>query len=205
MWLERYVFVVDTSGSMKCHETALKNYLKTLIDAFTMWGTSVDDMIALVSFSNDVYIESYYDNQAAELKNKVNALDFFGGTALNDGILVGLTFENPKPDYFFVFSDGGDNVSDAKVEHYENVKDHLNIVPIMVPPSDDTYKGDCRYSAYYTIAPITVKMAVANVEKLAKRLKGKVILRPEDLLKLKPANEEKLTRALIKRRRRRVK
>ena len=202
--MERYVLVVDTSGSMKCHETALKNYLKALIDAFTMWGQGPDE-VALVSFNNDVRIESHYDDDNDKLKNLVDALHFGGLTSLNDGILVGLTFENPKPDYLHVFSDDGDNHSDATEQHWSNVASHMNLYVDQHPPSENTYKGDCRYAGYYTTTPITLQMAMANVRAVAKRVKMvRVITSPEHLLKFKPVNKEALSAALIKPRIRRV-
>lgn len=202
--MERYVFVVDTSGSMKCHETALKNYLKALIDAFTMWGSGPDE-VALVSFSNDVRIESHYDDDNIELKNLVDALHFGGLTSLNDGILVGLTFENPKPDYVHVFSDDGDNRSDAKEEHWSSVASHMNLYVDQHPPSENTYMGDCRYARYYTTNPITLPMAMANVRAVAKRVKMvRVITGPDDLLNFKPVNKEALAGALRERIIRRV-
>lgn len=197
--MERYVLVVDTSGSMRCHEIALKNYLKVLIDAFTMWGNGPDE-VALVSFSNDVYIQSHYTKNAAELKNKVDELVFGGLTAFDDAILVGLTFENPPPDYIHVFSDDGENNSDAEEEHWSSVASHMGLHVDQHPPSDDTYKGDCRYAPYFTPNPITLPMAMANVRAVAKRVKMvRVITGPEDLLKFKPVNKEALAEALRKR------
>ena len=205
--MEKSVLVVDTSGSMKCHEIALKNYLKLLIDAFTHFGRGPDE-VALVSFSNDVSIESKYgsgEDHVAELKNLVDALHFGGLTSFNDGILVGLTFENPKPDYVHVFSDSGDNCSDATEDHWSSVASHMGILVHQHPPSDDTYRGDCRYARYFTTTPITLQMAKANVLAVAKRVKmAKVITGPEDLMKFKPVNKEALAVALRKPRIRRV-
>lgn len=193
--MERFVFVVDTSGSMKCHETSLKDYLKVLIDAFTVWGTG-DDKIALVSFSNDVSIQSHYTKNATELKNVVNGLVFAGLTAFDDAILTGLVFENPKPDTFLVFSDSGDNCSDAEEAVWSSLASALGITVTIIPPSDNTYKGNCTFRRYFTLNPITPKMAIANAMQIAGRVKmAKVIQKSEDLVMLKPVKTQLLKRA----------
>jgi len=169
-----------------------------------MWGYGPDE-VALVSFNKDVRIESHYDDDNNKLKNLVDALQFGGLTSFNDGILVGLTFENPKPDYIHVFSDDGENSSDAKEEHWSSVASHMSLYVNQHPPSENTYRGNCRYARYYTINPITLPMAMANVRAVAKRVKMvRVIASPEDLLKFKPVNKEALSAALRKPRIRRV-
>ena len=182
--MARYVVIVDTSGSMYCCKTNLTTYVNAIIDGLIFTGNE----IALMSFSNDVHILSYYTNNSGNLNTLVNGLVFTGMTALNDAILTGLVFENPRPDGLLVFSDHGDNASDAKEADWANLAATLGINVTLVPPSNSTYTCTCfGLVRFFTKKPITMKMAQANANAIAKRVKSaKVIVDPEDFMKLVP-------------------
>lgn len=189
----RYVLVVDTSGSMYCYMTELKKYLKTFIDGLTAMGQSSQNQIALVSFANKVDILHHYTHNPAPLKALVDGLTAGGMTAYEDGILVGLVCEYERPDEMFVFSDEGENSSDAKEADWNEIADRYRIANPsfsvnLVPPSEGTYQADCfRFARFFTAKPISMKMAVTSANAIAKRVKtARVISTAEDLLRVKP-------------------
>lgn len=189
----RYVLVVDTSGSMYCYMTELKKYLKTLIDGLTAMGQSSQNQIALVSFASEVDILQHYTHNPTTLKTLVDGLTAGGMTACNDGILVGLVCEYERPDELFVFSDDGENSSDAKEADWTEIADRYRVdnpsfSVNLVPPSEDTYGADCfRFARFFTAKPISMSMAVTSAKAIAKRVKtARVVSTAEDLLRLKP-------------------
>jgi hypothetical protein len=186
--MAKYVVIMDTSGSMYCCKTNLKTYVNAIIDGLIFTGNE----IALMSFGNDVHILSYYTNNAGNLNTLVDGLVFTGMTAFNDAILTGLVFENPRPDALLVFSDHGENASDASETDWSNLSATLGIDVILVPPSDSTYTCSCfGLVRFFTKKPITMKMAQANANAIAKKVKrAKVIVEPEDFLKLMPKQKK---------------
>jgi hypothetical protein len=162
----------------------LKPYVNAIIDGLILTGNE----IALMSFSYDVHILSYYTDNAVDLNALVNGLTFSGMTALNDAILTGLVFENPRPNGLLVFSDQGENASDARETDWSNLAATLGINVTLVPPSDSTYTSTCYGLArFFTKKPITMKMAQVNAHEIAKRVKmAKVIVDPKDFLVLLP-------------------
>ena len=189
----RYVLVVDTSGSMYCYMTELKKYLKTFIDGLTAMGQSSQNQIALVSFANNVDILHHYTHNPAPLKALVDGLTAGGMTAMEDGILVGLVCEYERPDELFVFSDDGENSSNAKEADWNEIANRYKAANPsfsvnLVTPSEGTYQADCfRFARFFTAKPISIKMAVTSANAIAKRVKtARVISTAEDLLRLKP-------------------
>ncbi len=180
--MSRYVVIVDTSGSMHGCQNNLKPYVNAIIDGLIITGNEV----ALMSFSNDVHIRSHYTTIASDLNNMVNGLSFSGLTAFNDAIITGLVFENPRPDALLVFTDGGDNASDASKTDLTDLSNSLNINVHLVPPSDDTYTcSGFKLAPLFTTNVIPMKKAQANAHAIAERVKrAKVILEPEDILQL---------------------
>lgn len=193
--MTKYVFIIDTSGSMYCYMANLKTYVKALIDGYTLWGTSTENKIALISFSSDVYIKSYYKNDNIALKNLVDGLSCSGMTAMHDAILTGLVFENPPPDYLLVFSELHDNSSDASQTDWSNLSSPtaLDIPVILCTPSPGTYTADCfGLAPLFTTKVVTVQMAAAKAMEISKAVKTvKVFSKPEDFLELKPRPVEK--------------
>jgi hypothetical protein len=182
--MSKFVVIVDTSGSMYCCKTNLKPYVNAVVDGLILTGNE----IALMSFSNDVHILSHYTNNAVHLNALVDGLFFSGLTAYNDAILTGLVFENPRPKALLVFSDHGENASDASEADWSNLSATLGIDVTLIPPSDSTYTCTCfGLVRFFTKKPITIKMAQSNANAIAKRVKrAKVIVDPEDFLMLLP-------------------
>jgi hypothetical protein len=193
--MENYVFVVDTSGSMRCHEKRLKEYVKAALDA-TMWGLG-SEQIALVSFNRIVSIQSNYTADVTHLKNLIDGLSFGGGTAMHDAILTSLVFEYEKPDVVIVFSDTADYDSQITEDVWSDLMESLSMdPPIIVLPTDDTYGGDCPFYQYYTLHPMTPIMILANAKKIVKRTNAKLIQNTQEFIKIKPVKTELLEKVL---------
>lgn len=184
--MAKYVVLVDTSGSMRCYLERLKDVLK---EYWLDWliGSSPKNDVALVSFSNDVSILSHYTQDIGSLRTLVDGLTSGGLTAFNDAILVGLVFENPKPDALYVWSDEHDTCSDASETNWSDLSTTLGIDVNLCPPYDWMRDPNCWHMAV-VITPrlVTASMALAKAKGIAERVKRvKVIEKPQDFLKLK--------------------
>jgi tight adherence protein B len=105
------VLVMDTSGSMRG---------QPINDAINAASFVVDEMrdidkIAVVGFSDDVVVHSYFTSDHKKLKDSISEIEAKGETALFDGIYDSCELfrsgYNLKYKYLVVLSDGTDTVS----------------------------------------------------------------------------------------------
>lgn len=175
------VVVIDTSGSMYSKLGNIKTFMESFLEFMILMGHK----IALVSFSNDVHIESYYTTNLAQLMTQVNGLSASGCTALFDAILVGLVFENPRADFLVVFSDGHDNCSDSGEENWQTKADELGISVIPYPLDGFEDSKLVPYAGAYTKRLVTVPEAAKKWLDIAGRVKAvKIVKKPEDFVRL---------------------
>lgn len=182
--------LVDISGSMTSYLTMLKWYLRNI---WLPWRINhpPGSEIALISFCNDVCINSHYTTNLPTLQTEIGGLvpSGCGGpmTSLYDAILVGLVFEDPKPDALYVWSDLHDTKSDSSVENWKRKAKELDIPVYLCPPrpwmllSKELAKVQHRF-----IHPSAKLIPFEKAVDMAKEIKGKVeqIKVIEDLEKL---------------------
>jgi hypothetical protein len=176
------VVVMDVSGSMWSYLENIKKFLPSFFQFLVNMGYH----IGLVSFSNDVYIKSYYTQNMTELKDRVEELTTINLTSLYDAILVGLVYENPHPEYLIVFSDGGDNCSDSDLNDWQTMATTLNIPVIPYPLDGFQDPNLVPYASAFTKKVITVPEAAKIWKEIAGKVKTvKIMKKPEDFLELK--------------------
>ena len=149
--------------------------------------------VALISFSNDVCVQSHYTTDLSCLQTLIDGLVVNGCdgpmTALYDAIIVGLVFESPKPDELFVWSDLGDTNSDASESDWQALANSLGITVNLCPPYDWLQDPNCQYYAVLVTPKITLIPYAKSLE-LANKISAKVeklniVKTPEDFLKLR--------------------
>lgn len=187
--MAKYVLIVDVSGSMRCK---LKNLKEMLADDWVPWriGSPANNEVALISFCNDVCINSYYSNDVKDLQNRVMNLSLNScggsGTALYDAIIVGLTFESPKPDAIYVWSDLQDNDSHASEMDYINLANSIGITINLCPAYEWMQDPHCPYITplvNYPFKPIQFSTSVAIAKRFASKLNNsRVIENPTQLI-----------------------
>ena len=147
----------------------------------------------MISFSNDVCVLSNYTTDIVALKNLIGGLvtSGCGGsmTSLHDAIIVGLVFENPKPDELYVWSDMGDTQSDASESNWVDLANSLSIPVNLCPPYPWMQDPNCMQMAVVVRQPIKVISFVNSLQlagNIQKRLKvARVFKDPQDFLKTK--------------------
>ncbi|HET9202270.1 MAG TPA: type II secretion system F family protein [Acidimicrobiia bacterium] len=110
------VLVIDTSGSM----------LGTPMDSAKAAANSFidqkrpEDSIAIVSFADTAVVQTGFTTNAETLHERVNALVADGETALNDGVILGMSLFEGVPETqlnnMIVLSDGEDTASVATAD-----------------------------------------------------------------------------------------
>ena len=172
---------------MRCYLENLKEVLK---DYWLDWlmGSSSANEIALIAVNNKVNILSYYSQNISDLKAKVDTLVSGGLTAINDAILVGLVFENPKPDEIYVWSDLHDTCSDAPEATWTNLSSSLGVNINLTPPYDWMRDPTCWHMvAIATPRIVTAQMALAKIKAISSRVPTvKAIEKPADFIKAIP-------------------
>jgi tight adherence protein B len=110
------VLVIDTSGSM---QGTPMDSAKTAANSF-IDQKRPEDAIAIVSFADTAVVQTGFTTNANVLHERVNALTADGETALNDGVILGMSlFENVPANQLnnmIVLSDGEDTASTATAE-----------------------------------------------------------------------------------------
>ncbi len=110
------VLVIDTSGSMLgAPMDSAKAAANSFIDQ-----KRPEDSIAIVSFADTAVVQTGFSTDAEVLHERVNALVADGETALNDGVILGMSlFEGVPPtqlNNMIVLSDGEDTASAATAD-----------------------------------------------------------------------------------------
>jgi hypothetical protein len=197
-YMSRYVVLVDISGSMRCKIAKLKDFLKDYWLPWLMGSPPVNE-VALISFSNDVCVESHYTTNLGDLQTLVDGFVTSGCdgpmTSLYDAIIAGLVFEEPKPYELFVWSDMGDTISDASATDWQNLANSLSIPVNLCPPYDWLEDPNCPLMAVLVTPPIKI-IPFAKSLSIAKEITSKVervkvFESPEKFLELKPAKRKK--------------
>ncbi len=110
------VLVIDTSGSML---GAPMDSAKTAANSF-IDQKRPEDSIAIVSFADTAVVQTGFTTNAEVLHERVDALVADGETALNDGVILGMSlFEGVPPtqlNNMIVLSDGEDTASAATAD-----------------------------------------------------------------------------------------
>jgi hypothetical protein len=183
------VLLVDCSGSMLCKLNKMKEFLAEFWLPWRM-GSPVKNQVALISFGNDVVVNSRYTSDLASLQTMVKNLTTgcAGGslTSLYDAIIVASVFESPKPDGIYVWSDLQDTCSDAKEADYVNLANSVGVSYNLCPPYEWMQDPNCPYFSIivtFPYRPIAYAHSVKIATALAGKLKmAKVIEKPEHLL-----------------------
>ena len=196
--MSRFVVLLDVSGSMTCKLGLLKQWMIDYWLPYIM-GPSPTPEVALIAFSNDVHIKSYYTTNINDLKQKIanTALSSCGGpmTSLYDAIITGLTFENPKPDKLFVWSDLGDTQSDASESDWQSLANSVDVEVDLCIPYEWMQDQNC--SQFMVIAtPVITLIPIAQTLRTAKKWsaavkKLNVIEKPEQFLEVLPYERKK--------------
>jgi len=110
------VLVVDTSGSMLGEPM---DAAKAAAQSFVAQKRP-EDSIALVSFSDTAVVQTGFTTNANDLNARIDALVADGETALNDGVILGLSLFESAPanmlPNMIVLTDGEDTVSAASAD-----------------------------------------------------------------------------------------
>ena len=154
-------------------------------------GTPPVNEVALISFSSDVCVLSNYTTDIVTLKNLIGGLATSGCggpmTSLWDAIIVGLVFENPKPDALYVWSDWGDTQSDASQSNMEDLATSLDIPVNICLPYPWMQDPNCMQMAVVVLPPIKAIPFAKSMElasNIQKRLKvARVIQDPKEFLR----------------------
>ena len=141
------VLVLDMSTSIVDVVGELKHYAKSFIDTITK--SSSDSKIAVVFFSgkNNITETNFYDkSNISELKTKIDIFnDFHDRTALYDATIRGIkklsNFQFDGSKELVVFSDGGDNDSDAQAQKIIEIQSNPLSKTIIALKGDD-FKTD---------------------------------------------------------------
>jgi tight adherence protein B len=111
------VLVIDTSGSMAgVPIEQAKEAAKSFVDQ-----KRSEDSIALVTFADEVQVQTNFTTNANDLKNRIDAIEAAGETAFNDGVIKGIelfdgaTATNLLPN-MIVLTDGDDTASVATLD-----------------------------------------------------------------------------------------
>jgi tight adherence protein B len=110
------VLVIDTSGSMLGEPM---DAAKAAAQSFVAQKRP-EDSIALVSFSDTAVVQTGFTTNANDLNARIDALVADGETALNDGVILGLSLFDAAPanllPNMIVLTDGEDTVSAATAD-----------------------------------------------------------------------------------------
>jgi hypothetical protein len=199
--MAEYVVLVDISGSMRCKLKILKDFLKTYWLPWLMETPPVND-VALIAFSNDVCVLSRYTKDLSCLQTLIDGLvtSGCGGamTSLYDAIIVGLVFEDPKPDALYVWSDLADTRSDSSNSDWTNLANSIGLGVGSVhlcPPYPWMEDPNCPRMAVLVKPPIKAipfKRSLALAKEITKISKvARAIEAPEQFLKAKVAQKKK--------------
>lgn len=190
--MSRIVVLVDVSNSMRCKLENMKKWLKEYWLPYIM-GSPPTNEVALISFSNDVCVQSHYTTDLSCLQALVDGLVVSGCdgpmTSLYDAIIVGLVFESPIPDELYVWSDLGDTNSDASETDWQDLANSLGITVNLCPPYEWLQDPNCVHYAVIAIPKIKLIPYAKSLDiatKFSKKVeKLNIIKTPEDIVKLK--------------------
>ncbi len=111
------VLVIDASGSMagaplEAAKTAAKSFVAQ---------KRTEDSIALVTFADEVIVQTGFTRNAEDLANRIDAIQAVGETAFNDGVIKGLELfaaqsANDLLPNLIVLTDGEDTVSVSSLD-----------------------------------------------------------------------------------------
>ncbi len=185
----RYILLVDISGSMRCKLKKLKDMLA---DDWIPWrmGSPITNEVALISFSNDVCVNSHYTTDLASLQNMVRNLTLGGcggyQTSLYDAIIVATVVESPKPNEIYIWSDLQDTNSDASQSAYVNLANSVGVTYNLCVPYEWMEDPNCYrvgILAPYPFKPVRFVQSAKFAKSLAQKMKmAKVIEKPEQFI-----------------------